>query len=159
LEVTDGGNFCTATVETRAFQELLTGFTTASARPDCSRPLGTIIFEEVFGGTAPYLFSFDGGETFGAATVADSLTSGRYELIVQDALGYEFNQAVEVPAAPQLELALDNSLTITIGDSVRLDVRSNYADTALVDILWSPATGLSCGGCLRAVAVPQVTTT
>lgn len=159
LTVTDRSNFCTATAEVAALQELLTGFTVAAELPNCSRSLGAVALGEVTGGTAPYLFSIDGGASFGTTTFFDSLATGRYELVVQDARGCEFSQVLEVPAAPQLALALDDRRTISIGDSLRLDVLSNFADSALVDVLWTPATRLSCDTCLRPVASPQVATT
>ena len=108
--------------------------------------------------TEPFLYSIDGGDTFAAATAADSLRPGRYELVVQDANGCERTDEVDIPNAPTLELVLDTRVVVALGDGYRINTRTNFADSSLTAIRWTPELDLDCGDCLRPVATPRTST-
>ena len=63
-------------------------------------PMGAEVrITNVVGGTAPYEYSFDGGNTYGTSTTA-ILPPGTYTLIVRDATGCSFPMTVEVEDVP-----------------------------------------------------------
>ncbi len=63
--------------------------------PLCGLNNGSITIEAT-GGTLPYQYSFDGGETFQANGLGTNLGPGIYEIVVQDDNGCEVNQAIEL---------------------------------------------------------------
>jgi len=159
VEVTDRHNFCTASAEITLVQNLPLGFETEEVAPNCTTPLGSILVTEIAGGTPPFLYSADGGESFSPSALTDSLTSGRYDLVVQDAKGCETSATVVVPDAPILDIFVDPRAVIQTGGSYFINTRSNFADTSLTQISWTPALGLDCADCLRPTAAPTETMT
>lgn len=159
VEVTDQQNFCTASAEITLIQNLLLGFDAERTVPTCREPFGSILFTEVDGGTAPFLYSIDGGDGFNPATFADSLAPGRYDLVVQDANGCETSEALLIPNAPELDLFVDPRAVIELGDNYFINTRSNFADSSLTSVIWTPTLGLDCTDCLRPTASPTETTT
>ncbi|MFM8489121.1 MAG: hypothetical protein ACKOCH_22540, partial [Bacteroidota bacterium] len=59
-----------------------------------------ISFLEVKGGTGPYSYSIDGGETFIQKVVFEGITPGTYSLFIQDANGCEHRENIVVPQSP-----------------------------------------------------------
>ncbi len=55
--------------------------------------LGSIIIN-VTGGTEPYMYSIDGGETFSSDNLFNNLTSGEYDVVAVDADGCEFTTGI-----------------------------------------------------------------
>ena len=157
--VTDQTNGCVSVDSVEVIQNILLGFTTDVRGLTCRLPRGRIAITAVDGGTEPFLYSYDGGTTFVPAAAADSLAAGPYAVAIQDANGCELAATVDVPPAPQLELALDAPRVIELGDSVRLNLVTNADGGALAQIVWSPAEQLSCQGCPRPVAAPSRVTT
>ncbi|MEM1340254.1 MAG: T9SS type B sorting domain-containing protein [Bacteroidota bacterium] len=84
------------------------------------------------GGQAPYTYSFDGGSTFDILNERN-LSTGTYQLVVQDALGCTFPMDLQVPALlpdPNLSYALDYDCngtgTLTISTSNTTDFDYTY---------------------------------
>jgi hypothetical protein len=55
-----------------------------------------VISITVLNGTEPFLYSIDGGETFQESPVFEGLMSGEYTIVVEDAIGCEFELEVVV---------------------------------------------------------------
>ncbi|MBX3102630.1 MAG: hypothetical protein KF690_08995 [Bacteroidetes bacterium] len=66
------------------------------------------------GGTAPYLYSFDGGETYGATNTYLAPKNGSYSVIVVDANGCNTTQSISV-----------NSLAVTEFAGITLGAQNN----------------------------------
>jgi gliding motility-associated-like protein len=139
-------------------QALLLGFDFEQRNPNCRLPLGRVELAGVQGGTSPFLFAVD-GQPFMATSFVDSLASGRYPLVVQDANGCEVNSEVTIPDPPELDLFVDPRAVITLGESYFINTRTNFADSSLTTISWTPALPLDCADCLRPTATPTVSTT
>lgn len=159
VTVASAANGCVSVAEIELTQNLLIGFDAIRTVPDCTTPFGSIEFADVDGGTGPVLYSVDGGVTFTAQTLADSLQPGRYELVIQDANGCELMEAIDIPPPPELDLFIDPTTVISLGDAHFINTRTNFADSSLTQITWTPTLDLDCNACLRPTATPDRTTT
>ncbi|WP_273444807.1 gliding motility-associated C-terminal domain-containing protein [Neolewinella agarilytica] len=158
VTVTDQGNGCVGGDTVVTIQDLPETFAFSQVPPDCRVPTGTVVFESVSGGTAPFLYSVNGGASFQSDTLATGLESGDYRLVVQDAKGCEIRQQTNIPFPPELDVFLDARAFISLGDSFRLNTVTNFADSAFAIVNWTPTTALSCEDCLRPNASPSETT-
>jgi gliding motility-associated-like protein len=158
VTVTSQRNGCTISADITTTQALLLGFDFEQRNPTCRVPLGRVELAGIQGGTSPFLFAVD-GEPFVATPFADSLAPGRYPLVVQDANGCEVSSEVTIPGPPELDLFVDPRAVITLGESYFINTRSNFADSSLTGISWTPAAPLDCADCLRPTATPTVSTT
>ncbi len=103
------------------------GLTMEAINPECfGDDNGSIIIQEVEGGTAPFSYSLD-GENFYTVTNFANLVSGEYNLTVQDALGCEWDTLITLASAPELLVDLGDNQEIALGDSIQLDVFINQA--------------------------------
>lgn len=159
VTVTSDANGCVTVADIAVTQTLLLGFGADRTVPGCANPFGSIEFTDVDGGTQPVLYSIDGGATFSMETLADSLQPGRYDLVIQDANGCELMDAINIPSPPELDLSLDPNAVIPLGDAHFINTRTNFADSSLTQITWTPALDLDCTDCLRPTATPDRTTT
>ncbi|MFK8161705.1 MAG: gliding motility-associated C-terminal domain-containing protein [Lewinella sp.] len=158
VTVTSQRNGCVASADVLTTQALLLGFDFEQRDPTCRVPLGRVELTDVQGGTPPFLFAV-GNQPFIVTPFADSLTSGSYPLVLQDANGCEVRSEATIPNVPVLDLFVDPRSVITLGESHFINTRTNFADSSLTDISWTPMTSLDCGDCLRPTASPTVSTT
>jgi gliding motility-associated-like protein len=114
-------------------------------RPGCKGNDGVIRFLEVRGGTDPYLYSIDGGDTFIAVDTFYGITPGSYSLYIQDSKGCEYQENIVIPQLPAPELALSSSLELVLGDSIELNATLPFGyPVSLIDtVIWTPVEGLS----------------
>jgi|GEM_PF-5816083 len=80
----------------------------------------------ITGGTAPYLYSIDGGESFTTQQDFLGLTAGDYDVLVQDAAGCEFDQVITISPAEDLIIELGDDQVIAFGDSLMLSPQTNF---------------------------------
>lgn len=122
---------------------------------------GSINVVDVLGGQEPYLYSFDGGQTFSSNSDMDGLGSSTYSVIVQDANGCQSQQVevtLEAPGELIVELEILNEIqednSIMYGDSVVLFANVN---NPAVDITydWMPG----CDTCGSIYVLNPTTTT
>ncbi|OAV42650.1 gliding motility-associated C-terminal domain-containing protein [Lewinella sp. 4G2] len=154
LTATNLINDCPASASVTVTGNDLADFDFQLVPANCVNPLATLTFQNVDGGIGPYLFSTDGGETFGPGGSPLELEPGTYSFGVQDSRGCEAVQEVRIDSARLLEANIANFITINLGDSTRLDLRTNFSDLEIDTVIWSPAEGLSCTDCLRPTARP-----
>ena len=159
VTVTSEANGCVTVADVELIQNLLLGFDADRSTPGCANPFGSIEFTDVNGGTEPILYSIDGGASFTAETRYDSLEPGRYALAIQDANGCELVDDIDIPFPPALDLFVDPTAVISLGDAHFINTRSNFADSSLTQISWTPTLALDCADCLRPTATPNRTTT
>lgn len=107
---------------------------------------GSLTVESVQGGAQPFSLTLNGSalsfvDTF--PVTISLLEAGDYLLEVADANGCVTDETITVPAPPQLTVDLGPDLTISYGDSVRLEALINMSvyDTFVwspIDLLQSP---------------------
>ncbi|NRA51908.1 MAG: hypothetical protein HRU12_22505, partial [Phaeodactylibacter sp.] len=158
LVVLNTENGCAATDSVIVTQDLPEA-NVSTIQPLCFGDSGQINFVEVSGGFSPYVYSIDGGETYGSDANFSVQTPGNYQLIVQDINGCEVSLSTEIiqPDSLIIETA-EKVMEIGIGDNEMIQLRSNYPLQDLVDISWSPNPGLDCYDCLSPTASPDFTT-
>lgn len=159
VTVTSEANGCVTVADVELVQNLLLGFNADRTVPGCTVPFGSIEFTDVDGGTQPIIYSIDGGLSFSSETLTDSLQPGRYDLVIQDANGCELMDEIDIPFPPELDLFVDPTVVISLGDAHFINTRTNFADSSLTQISWTPTLDLDCADCLRPTATPDRTTT
>ncbi|WP_020566705.1 T9SS type B sorting domain-containing protein [Neolewinella persica] len=158
VTVTSQRNGCTTSADVTTTQALLLGFDFEQRDPTCRLPLGRVELANIEGGTPPFLYAL-GNQPFVATPFADSLSPGRYPLVVQDANGCEVSSETTIPPVPELDLFVDPRAVITLGESYFINTRTNFADSSLTGISWTPVDPLDCADCLRPIATPTTSTT
>ncbi len=123
---------------------------------------GGITVESVQGGMEPYIYSLNGG-TFSSTPNFEQLSSGDYDLVIQDVNGCEWQSTVNIPNATALLLSFDQNppiYFITLGDSVEVYLNSTIPQSQLASVTWLPSgTANNCQNCLSNTFQPFVTTT
>jgi gliding motility-associated-like protein len=101
VTVTDANN-CTATQVVDIIQPTNLAHVVSTTDLMCFQDnSGIIDITTNGGGTAPYLYSFDGGATFGTNNIADYLAQGNHDIVVEDANGCQ-SASTESLAEPTL---------------------------------------------------------
>jgi hypothetical protein len=163
LLVTNTATGCTKTDDARVDVEtdLPTDFVYEMKRPTCKDNDGVVTFGVVTGGYEPYLFSINGGASFGSNDIFSGLAPGTYQLAIQDANGCEYEQMLVIPKAPDPEIDIIPLINIDLGESAILQASlpPGYPLSLVDTILWSPLEGLafnsySMTDLLRPVATP-----
>ncbi len=120
---------------------------------------GSIMIDEIMGGTAPYLVSVDGElfQTVGQLPhTIPFLEAGNYEVVIQDANDCIGVTSVVVSAPLPLLVDLGPDESILLGDSIELTALTNRP---IVDFTWtSGGDQLSCDTCLQSYTRPFQTT-
>jgi gliding motility-associated-like protein len=158
VTVTSQRNGCTTSADITTTQALLLGFDFEQRDPTCRVPFGRVDLANIQGGTPPFLYTV-GNQAFIATPFADSLAPGRYPLVVQDANGCEVSRETTIPDVPVLDLFVDPQAVISLGESYFINTMTNFADSSLTEIRWTPTEFLDCSDCLRPTASPTASTT
>lgn len=103
-------NGCTAEISHTVAEPAMLGIATTSSPVLCFGASSGSISVTATGGTTPYTYSFNGGNSFFSTPVASGLPSGIYTVVVRDANGCETSQSVEVTEAATL-LVLEAATT------------------------------------------------
>ena len=99
VTVTDG-NGCDSTVSVVITDPDTLQLNTLAAAEICLGDCNGGIVLSASGGTAPFLFSFDGGQSFDTVQVVGDLCGDEYVVLVSDANGCAAGATVTVPAGP-----------------------------------------------------------
>ncbi len=100
---------------------------------------GSIRFEQVSGGEAPYFYSID-NQTFTSTKIFQPLEPGTYPLRVRDGLGCSWEETVVLTEPAPLSVSLNASDTsLALGQSVQLIATTTPANVLLTSISWEPA--------------------
>ncbi|MCG8332627.1 MAG: gliding motility-associated C-terminal domain-containing protein, partial [Chitinophagales bacterium] len=127
---------------------------------NCLDPLnGSILFENLSGGTPPYEYSLDGvffqSLNDFPATIPN-IEPGAYDLIIQDVNDCLVETTVFIGESEELSLELGEDEEIKLGDSILID------PIALFDVdtfFWAPQEGLLDSVSFATFASPSITTT
>ena len=127
--------------------------------PLCFGLNGSLAVQNIEGGTAPYLYSFDGGESFTDDLIIGDLPEGEYEVLAQDANGCETDlQSAFIQAPPELNIDLVSEIAYEQGETYQIFSNINYSMADIASIQWTPAGGLSCSDCLNPEVLVQNST-
>ncbi len=159
--VTNIQNGCTETDEVLVLENenVPEGLDLGVVPPPCPGDAASIQILGVTGGEGPYLYSIDGGDNFYDITLFFGLNPGNYDVVVQDAIGCEYEEFVGIPEADHIFLETELELEIELGDSIQLGANTNVPEWSLSSIQWTPSSSLSCDDCLEPFASPHQTTT
>ncbi|MEM1325223.1 MAG: gliding motility-associated C-terminal domain-containing protein [Bacteroidota bacterium] len=161
LTIRNTQNGCVAsdTAFVTANDALITGLNSTIETPLCfGDDNGSIIINEVLGGTAPYLYAFNGGR-FSSLNRFSNLTPANYTIEVRDAAGCSFEANVVVEAPLEVQATLSAETEITLGDSVVVDLLLNPAPDSLNRISWNVNDSIACEGCVEFGIRPSDKTT
>ena len=124
--------------------------------PLCFGDPGSIVLQEVVGGEAPYLYSTDGGQSFGELTSIDNLSAGTTnEVIVMDINGCEFIADFTIPNVLPITVDLPTGVDLLLGESYQIQVETSILVDEIEQIIWTPEIGLSCTDCLNPTVTPS----
>ncbi len=124
--------------------------------PLCFGDQASITLIDVDGGEAPYLYSTDGGQTYGDLQVLENLPAGSvHEILVQDSNGCELLAEYIIPEVIDIDATLPPLVELNLGDSYDIQVQTNFNTSDIETIIWTPTTGLSCTDCLNPSVTPN----
>ncbi len=122
--------------------------------PACFGDFGGINIESIEGGESPYLYAFNGG-VFNDDIKFDSLQAGNYyPLAIQDANGCELDTLIQIPTVPNFQVNTLSEVNLIVGDESTIHVQTNIPEESIEQIIWTPATYLSCNNCLEPIVTP-----
>ena len=111
---------------------------------------GSISVTNINGGVPPYRYSFNGGD-FQEIPVFNNLLAGQYSIGVLDNHGCETEDLIEILEPIELLVELGDSETICLGEAYHLEALTNYPESDIASVEWTPAI---CDGCLDTVLYP-----
>lgn len=151
LIVTDVSNGCTQSVDVLVEEDtnVPTALDLAVEEPLCFGDNASIAVLNVAGGTPPYLYSLDGGDSFVGQNFFTNLDPGNYDLLIQDAKGCELAENIIIETPVEVDVALGADVLIQLGENYQLNALTNIPMTEIDTIIWTPTIGLSCTNCLN----------
>ncbi|MCB9274756.1 MAG: gliding motility-associated C-terminal domain-containing protein [Lewinellaceae bacterium] len=153
--VTNTDNGCTNTDQVQVTQNSAqpSALNLALDNPTCFGDSdGSVIIGGVTGGTPPFLYSFDDGP-LSTQQVFLNLPAGNYPVLVQDALGCEFELMAQLEEGNDLMVALGPDLEAKLGEEAELIAEVNIPESEISSISWTAADSLSCYDCLRTAVI------
>ncbi|MCP3927823.1 MAG: T9SS type B sorting domain-containing protein [Bacteroidetes bacterium] len=153
ITVTDANNCVDSASYTITSNELAVEVSTI--RPDCFGDTnGEITVSNVTGGSGVFLYGLE-NNPLQSSPIFNNLESGLYSIVIQDDSGCEVTEVITVPATPEFVASLGEDFTLSLGDSIQLDIVSN---NPFSKIEWTPDESLSCIDCPDPFARPIITT-
>ncbi|MFN0015172.1 MAG: gliding motility-associated C-terminal domain-containing protein, partial [Saprospiraceae bacterium] len=147
LLVTNTVNGCTATAQATVTEN--TNYPTfldlQVKQPGCNEMPGSVAVTKVEGGTEPFVFSIDGGQTFYNQADFSNLPPGNYTITTQDANGCEYEQAVQLLPPVEPEVQIVPEVQLAYGETAELTLLLNVPAEQLDSIIWTPPVGITPG--------------
>ncbi len=109
---------------------------------------GSISITQTSGGVPPIEFYINGSKKPNTTGIFSPLYAGAYTIVAKDAIGCESSTTFVVGEGSILNLSLDPSIIVRLGDSTWLEAVVNVPVDELSKVLWTPAKDLSCDSCL-----------
>lgn len=157
LLVTNTDNGCTATDLVTVTEDIPSAILEA-VQPLCFGDVGLINFSSIQGGTPPYLYSINSGNSLQSQPLFANVPAGVYQALIEDSNGCTFEETIEIIQPDSLYvLVTQPEVEIHYGDSVRLIAQTNFPVELLAQISWEDSLTLSCGDCLTPYAQPTET--
>lgn len=159
LEVSNPQNGCSAGDEVILLAQGIENVEISLVHPLCPGETGQIEIGVVEGGTAPYAYSVDGGQQYQSGPLFEDLAPGAFEIVVEDAQGCFYAQAVVLEEPYPVQVSLPEAIGLRLGETATLSPLINLSVGQLGWVKWEPAEGLSCSDCLNPVVVATETRT
>jgi len=157
LLVTNTSNGCTDTDLVTVTEDIPVA-TLEAVQPLCFGDVGLINFSSIQGGTPPYLYSVNNGNSLQSQPLFANLPGGVYQALIEDSNGCTFEETIEIIQPDSLYVLVTRpEEEIRYGDSVRLVAQTNFPEASLAQITWEDASTLSCDDCLAPYAQPTET--
>ncbi len=150
LQVTNIENGCTqmATILIEEDDNVPTAAEVLDNDPLCFGESGSISILSVTGGHEPYLYSIDGGQNFSPANTFSTLEPGDYNILIQDAIGCEYEETINIQTPTLVNVSLLPEVVLQLGQNYQITAVSGIPLSEIDTIIWSPVEGLSCTNCL-----------
>lgn len=155
IAVTDAKG-CQATKTVTLTEPLPLAAGTSTSSVWCNGATDGRIAIAVAGGTAPYLFSIDAGQTFVADSLFAGLVPGIYPAVVQDAQECSFFLPATVPEPLVVQLEVPANGQIRLGERLPVTITDNAPSELTYE--WLPAAGVACPTCATTSVMPYETT-
>ena len=151
LQVTNTENGCSesTSIEVMENEDMPTAMEIISNDPLCYGQTGDLAVISITGGEGPYLYSIDGGVNYSATNVFPNLSSGTYEVLIQDVNGCELEEVITINAVDLLTVQLPVEVTLELGQNYQIEAVTNIDTSQIAEIIWSPTENLSCTNCLN----------
>ncbi len=134
------------------------GFSVTTDQPTCFNDTdGSIVAHSVQGGTPPFVYSLNGA-AFRPGGVFNNLGSGEYNILIQDALGCEYQEDAYIEVSNDLRVDAGPDQFIDWGDSVRIQAQVNVPSDEITSMKWQSPGTLPCANCPELVLGPLETT-
>jgi len=111
---------------------------------------GSVMVDFVAGGTSPYVYSINQND-FITETTFSNLSTGNYEVIVEDMEGCQETYPIFVEAPDELNLNVNPVEQITLGETINLSTQ--LFDSPNVIYNWSTADSIICMDCDNSISV------
>ncbi|MFZ1298304.1 MAG: gliding motility-associated C-terminal domain-containing protein, partial [Saprospiraceae bacterium] len=135
---------------------IITDVLIQATNPTCGNKIGSAQIAKVIGGHSGLRYSIDFKKTYSGNPNLNQLTAGHYTLFVLDNQNCEFQKDFDIIELPYIETNLQPEITISLGDSTKLDL-DILSDRGLINsISWNPTDDLSCSNCEDPFASPWV---
>lgn len=160
LWVIDNQNGCADSDVANALLDdaFVQGFSVTTDQPTCFNDTdGSIVVSSVVGGTPPFVYSLNGA-AFRPGGVFNNLGSGEYNILIQDALGCEYQQDAYIEVSNDLQVDAGPDRFIDWGDSVRIEAQINIPADEITSMKWQSPGELPCATCPELVLGPLETT-
>ncbi|MFT4665072.1 MAG: gliding motility-associated-like protein [Patescibacteria group bacterium] len=146
LIVVNNNNGCTAVANTIVSQneDLPEAAIYELDMPNCyGENSGVLIISGVEGGTAPYVYSFD-GSTYANDNFYPELTAGDYELSLEDANGCEWSTLITITEPDPIVFGLEGEVELSLGDSALITANVNLSPDEIESFVWQTAYDYDC---------------
>jgi gliding motility-associated-like protein len=108
---------------------------------------GSLVVQEVIGGTPPFSYSLNDGPHQNSP-IFDDLLAGNYTLEVIDANGCSYQQTFIIPEGTLLTIDIGPDIQLSLGDSIQLEAIVNLPWNLVDSLVWTPIDQLSCTHCI-----------
>ena len=119
---------------------------------------GSIVINDIIGTGSSFSYSFNNADFVPISTLPfeiQGLAAGTIDLYIEDENECGVLTSTNINSAANLLIDVSPDRTIQLGDSIILDVSSNFT---ISEISWSPSESLSCNDCTNPIASPFETT-
>lgn len=155
LTVTNPANGCTSSASVTVVRVELESFGVQEVNADCINGRGSVLFSGVNGGTPPFRYSIDGGQTFSDSPLFEDLLPGFYDLEVKDAEGCRLYGTARVEEPPSITISLPTDVTVNLGETWEPQPGLNIPASSIGQVNWTPSgVQIDCDTCLRPVIRP-----
>jgi gliding motility-associated-like protein len=131
-------------------------FTIDLVQPLCFGDKGILTWTGTTGGTAPYSLTINNNSF--KLNKKTELPSGRFILYLKDVNGCDLEKFIEIENPKDFLVEAGRDTIIQLGATHQIKAISDLSWNEVKEILWEPATALSCTDCPYPIASPKTDT-